>query len=133
MLWGFKASEALLGIETRKLNQIGYGSRWFKASEALLGIETWQELQKSNQPLWFKASEALLGIETLALTRWAFTVYRFKASEALLGIETKYCQLYRVVFLEIQSLWSPFRDWNVFGVSIPLLGELTDSKPLKPF
>ncbi len=36
----------------------------FKASEALLGIET-QDVLSSNQPIaWFKASEALLGIET---------------------------------------------------------------------
>ncbi len=45
-------------------------------------------------------------------------VYWFKASETLLGIETM--QLYRKLgmsFDGIQSLWNPFRDWNILWLT----------------
>ena len=40
MRLGFKASETLLGIETKYRGFSPFGSLGFKASETLLGIET---------------------------------------------------------------------------------------------
>ena len=64
---GFKASETLLGIETKPNFCISRHSRLgFKASETLLGIETQPQISMPPaQSQWgFKASETLLGIET---------------------------------------------------------------------
>ena len=114
-----------------------------------------REWQNSDS---FKASETLLGIETESKFKADERAKGFKASETLLGIETVMPMKNRVKdFLhELQSLWNPFRDWNVlrierfhelprgFKASETLLGIETSesqfrficiwaSKPLKPF
>ncbi len=42
--------------------------------------------------------------------------FRFKASETLLGIETAYEIQERDRWVpSLQSLWNPFRDWNLLA------------------
>ena len=68
-------------------------------------------------PVGFKASETLLGIETKDLKGTTENIFRsFKASETLLGIETYYFTYPSNACLRLQSLWNPFRDWNIFGL-----------------
>ena len=85
----------------------------FKASETLLGIETRVRLTLQIDGKGFKASETLLGIETKTLTYQPNSEFEsgFKASETLLGIET-WIVVAVVKKLRLQSLWNPFRDWN---------------------
>ena len=61
---GFKASETLLGIETKQLADLTEQYNRFKASETLLGIETLLRNIHQSRLKSFKASETLLGIET---------------------------------------------------------------------
>ncbi len=43
-----------------------------------------------------------------------FVAWSFKASETLLGIETdEEREVTYVPLAELQSLWNPFRDWNI--------------------
>jgi len=56
MLWGFKASETLLGIETLNDAKLAGKHLGFKASETLLGIETAKyryltHIYKASKPL----------------------------------------------------------------------------------
>ena len=94
----------------------------FKASETLLGIETRTQLSKRMGMVWFKASETLLGIETRGFWGDDENPSRFKASETLLGIETKRAMKWVLPLPLIQSLWNPFRDWNATS------GESTDNE-----
>ena len=84
----------------------------FKASETLLGIETRHKLKGQDAHQGFKASETLLGIETDNNCDNDMTEKGFKASETLLGIETWVAAETVAVVVELQSLWNPFRDWN---------------------
>ena len=111
----FKASETLLGIETndRQFQRDQIYWHCFKASETLLGIETIHVHQKLVWLHRFKASETLLGIETQFSIILRSLHARFKASETLLGIETCHWKSTPRKSAALQSLWNPFRDWNV--------------------
>ena len=85
----------------------------FKASETLLGIETFKIGMAWKDFKCFKASETLLGIETGLVSPFWLYIYRFKASETLLGIETNEKACVFVWADMLQSLWNPFRDWNI--------------------
>ncbi len=152
----FKASEALLGIETSHLTAVPQSLGRFKASEALLGIETVQATPKRAcrgiQSLWspfrdwyplsissicncrvkgFKASEALLGIETAQLHNARVRKYWFKASEALLGIETKNKLFYLIELIRFKASEALL---GIETADLMARGSIWgDSKPLKPF
>ncbi len=110
----FKASEALLGIETKLARKIPFST--IKIQSLWSPFRDWNSEFAAGvkAALRFKASEALLGIETLMAILTAKKKLRFKASEALLGIETSVFAVSKPnwIISMIQSLWSPFRDWN---------------------
>ena len=116
MIFSFKTSETLLGIETnilapieaiagrygwlqnlwnpfrdwnRHIHSIHLKDRGFKTSETLLGIETSQSMAITTPPQRFKTSETLLGIETKMWQTDLVLRHCFKTSETLLGIETQ--------------------------------------------
>ncbi len=84
----------------------------FKASETLLGIETRAIILNHCGRDCFKASETLLGIETCPFSLWRYSLelqslwnpfrdWNFVSDEAV-----------KTLIGELQSLWNPFRDWN---------------------
>ena len=137
----FKASETLLGIETRDGSLLGdqkgnsrlqslwnpfrdWNNSYLKIVLQLPKLQSlWNPFRDWNlcaqdQPVRrnysFKASETLLGIETLIIFAAVSEPRRFKASETLLGIETYGARsLWSHGCRELQSLWNPFRDWNI--------------------
>ena len=155
--FSFKASETLLGIETRfessliielvrRLQSLWNPFRDWNQSFDLSAISI-----KPLQSLWnpFRDWNDLLHASPVCKSC-------FKASETLLGIETIWLIDATVLRVKLQSLWNPFRDWNkgfdsdnpynqCFKASETLLGIETllllsnlyliglASKPLKPF
>ncbi len=94
----------------------GGGTGGFKASETLLGIETRQDCFLDKffsriQSLWNPFRDWNIFVQ-----RSKFFLSWFKASETLLGIETfsRFWHLVTHPRRRIQSLWNPFRDWNLF-------------------
>ena len=108
--FSFKASETLLGIETKRFTHTPEfsGGVWLQSLwNPFRDWNRWDSNEIKSEHN-FKASETLLGIETKFLLAIAPHRSRFKASETLLGIET-----YLAIGIDKE--------------------QISASKPLKPF